>query len=194
MRALSEAFQGVAWQRRAAHLQRSLSRAARRRAGEALVRELAKAAFAQADALLARAVCPLACEAMREAGEDAAAELMEGAREGAQQHLSLPREHWRYVRANDVQEHANREIKRRYRSVQSFPSRASLVRLVGAVMLEEEDAWGHHRVLSPESAARAWEGPEPPAPDGSLARAIAEAEQRARETVGSMVDRHAAKG
>ena len=159
VRALSEAFQGVAWQRRAAHLQRSFSRAARRRAGE-----------------------------------DAAAELMEGAREGAQQHLSLPREHWRYVRANDVQEHANREIKRRYRSVQSFPSRASLVRLVGAVMLEEEDAWGHHRVLSPESAARAWEGPEPPAPDGSLARAIAEAERRARETVGSMVDRHAAKG
>ena len=181
VRALSEAFQGVAW-------------AARRRAGEALVRELAKAAFAQADALLARAVCPLACEAMREAGEDAAAELMEGAREDAQQHLSLPREHWRHVRANDAQERANREIKRRCRPVQSFPSRASLVRLVGAVMLEEEDAWGHHRVLSPESAARAWEGPEPPAPDGSLARAIAEAEQRARETVGSMVDRHAAKG
>ena len=194
VRALSEAFQGVAWQRRTAHLQRSLSRAARRRAGEALARELAKAAFAQADALFARAVCPLACEAMGEAGEDAAAELMEGAREGAQQHLSLPREHWRYVRANDAQERANREVKRRYRSVQSFPSRASLVRLVGAVMLEEEGAWGHHRVLSPESAARAWERPEPPAPDGSLARAIAEAEQRAREIVGSMVDRHAAKG
>lgn len=80
VRALSEAFQGVAWRRRAAHLQRSLSRAARRRAGEALARELAKAAFAQVDALLARAVCPLACEAMREAGEDAAAELMEGGR------------------------------------------------------------------------------------------------------------------
>ncbi len=159
VRALSEAFQGVAWQRRTAHLQRSLSRAARRKAGE-----------------------------------DAAAELMEGAREGAQQHLSLPREHWRYVRANDAQERANREVKRRYRSVQSLPSRASLVRLVGAVMLEEEGAWGHHRVLSPESAARAWERPEPPAPDGSLARAIAEAEQRAREVVGSMVDRHAAKG
>lgn len=195
VRALSEVFQGVVWQRCTVHLQRSVSRAARRKAGEALVRELTKAAFAQADALLARAACPLACDAMRKAGEEAAAELMEGAREDAQQYLSLPREHWRYVRTSNVQERANREIKRRYRSVQSFPSRASLVRLVGAVMLEEEDAWGgHHRVLSPESVARAWESPEPPAPDGSLARAIAEAEQRAREIVRSIVDRHAAKG
>ena len=187
-RALSEAFQGVAWQRCTVHLQRNVSAAVRRKANERLVRELAKATFAQGDALVARAVYPRACEAIRAAGEAAAADLMESAQGDAQQYLSLPREHWARVRTNNVQERANREIKRRYRSVQSFPSRASLLRLVGAVMLEEEDAWAQHRVFSPESAARAWARPEPPAADGALARAIAEAERTAESIVAALVD------
>lgn len=192
-RALSEVFQGVAWQRCTVHLQRNLSGAARRRGGERLVRELAKAVFSQGDALVARALYPRAVEAIRAAGEGAAADLLESAREDALQYLSLPREHWARVRTNNVQERANREIKRRYRSVQSFPSRSSLLRLVGAVMLEEEGSWGQHRVFSPESTAGAWERPEPPAADGELARAIADAERRAGSIVASLVDQYAAE-
>ena len=97
------------------------------------------------------------------------------------------------MRTNNVQERANREIKRRYRSVQAFPSRESLLRLVGAVMLEEEDGWAHNRVFSPGSAARAWEAPGAPAPDGALARAIAEAEATADGIVRSIVDRYGKK-
>ena len=69
VRALSEVFQGVAWQRCTVHLQRNVSAAVRRRASERLVRELAKAAFAQRDALVARALYPRACDAIRAAGE-----------------------------------------------------------------------------------------------------------------------------
>ena len=194
VRALSEVFQGVAWQRCTVHLQRDASRAVGKKANERLVRELAKAAFAQGDALVARALYPRACDAIREAGEAAAADLLESARDDAQQYLSLPREHWRYVRTNNVQERANREIKRRYRSVQSFPSRESLLRLVGAVMLGEEDAWAQHRVFSPESAARAWARPEPPAADGALARAIAGAERTAESIVRAIVDQYSERG
>lgn len=84
VRALSEVFQGVAWQRCTVHLQRNVARAARRRAGEALVRELSKAVFSEADPLVARALYPLACGAMRDAGEEGAAALMEGAAADAQ--------------------------------------------------------------------------------------------------------------
>ena len=80
-------------------------------------------------------------------------------------------------------------IKRRYRSVQAFPSRESLLRLVGAVMLEEGGGRWHHRVFSPESTALAWEAPSAPAPDGALARAVAEADRRAEALVASVVDR-----
>ena len=81
-----------------------------------------------------------------------------------------------------------------FRSVQSFPSRESLLRLVGAVMLEEEGDWWHHRVFSPESTALAWEAPSAPAPDGALARAIAGAERAAKAMVDAIVDRFGAKG
>lgn len=189
VRALGEVFQGVAWQRCTVHLQRNLSAKVRSAGNGRLVRELAKAVFAEGDPLVCRAAYGRACAAMRAAGEAAAADLLESARDDALQYLSLPRGHWARVRTNNVQERANREIKRRYRSVQSFPSRESLLRLVGAVMLEEEDGWWHRRVFSPESTAGAWEAPAAPAPDGALARAIAEADRRAEALVASIVDR-----
>lgn len=188
-RAISEVFQGAAWQRCTVHLQRNAWAKVRSRANEALVRELAKAVFACGDPLECRAMYPLACAAMRAAGEGACAELLEAAEGDALQYLSLPRAHWPKVRTDNVQERANREIKRRYRSVQSFPSRESLLRLVGAVMLEEDEAWGLHRMFSPGSAALAWEPPQAPVPDGALARAIAEAERAARAQVAAIVDR-----
>lgn len=189
VRALAEVFQGCAWQRCTVHLQRNLSAKVRSAKNERLVRELAKAVFAEGDPLVCRAAYGRACAAMRAAGEAGCADLLEAAQGDALQYLSLPREHWRRVRTNNVQERASREIKRRYRSVQSFPSRESLLRLVGAVMLEEEGDWWHHRVFSPESAALAWEAPSAPAPDGALARAIAEADRRAEALVASVVDR-----
>lgn len=194
VRALGEVFQGVAWQRCAVHLRRNPSAKVRSAVSERLVRELAKAVFAEGDALVCRAAYGRAREAMRAAGEDGCAGLMGAAEADALQYLSLPPERWRRVRTNNVQERANREIKRRCRSVQAFPSRESLLRLVGAVMLEEEDGWWHHRVFSPGSVAKAWEAPASPAPDGALARAIAEADRRAEALVGAVVDRWGAKG
>ena len=62
-----------------------------------------------------------------------------------------------------------------------------LLRLVGAVMLEEEDGWAHNRVFSPGSAARACEAPGAPAPDGALARAITEPPSCGYQTSGTRV-------
>ena len=190
VRAPSEAFQGVAWQRRAVHPRRNASAAGGRAADAGLVRELVKATFAQGDALVARAPYPRACDAIRAAGEGAAADPPESARDDAQQYLSLPREHWSRVRTNDAQGRANREMRRRCRPVRSFPSRASLPRLVGAVLLGEEDVWAGHRVFSPESTARARARAEPPAPDGALARAVTEADRTAETIVKAIVDQY----
>ena len=193
VRAVGEVFQGVPWQRCTVHLQRNVSDAVRRRCNEALVRELVKAAFAQGDPLVARALYDEAASAVRAAGEAAAADLLESAREDALQYLSAPRSHWVRLRTNNVQERTNREFKRRYRTVQCFPSEASLVRLLGAVALEEDDRWQQRRVFSPGSTAEAWAPREAPAPDAALAREIAEAGRRAREICASIVDRFGAK-
>ena len=51
-------------------------------------------------------------------------------------------------------ERANREIKRRTDVVQCFPSKDSLLRLVGAVLCEENVYWSQgNRMFSPDSIA-----------------------------------------
>lgn len=57
----------------------------------------------------------------------------------------LPRRH---LRANNVQERANRKIKCGSRMMQSFPSAASLARLAGAVMCEQDEIWQESRYCS----------------------------------------------
>ena len=56
-------------------------------------------------------------------------------------YLDFPASHWKRLRTNNVQERANREIKRRSRVVQVFPSVASLERLAGAVMCDMDEEW-----------------------------------------------------
>lgn len=58
------------------------------------------------------------------------------------------------LRTNNVQERANREIKRRYRVVQSFPSRESMLRLTCASLMETEGQWSQQRVFSEASGRR----------------------------------------
>ena len=63
-------------------------------------------------------------------------------------YLAFPPSHWKRLRTNNVQERANREIKRRSRVVQVFPSERSLERLVGAVMCEQDEQWSASRYFA----------------------------------------------
>ena len=77
--------------------------------------------------------------------KDLDAEVAEEAEPDALACLAFPPAHWRRLRTNNVQERANREIKRRSRVVQVFPSERSLERLVGAVMCEQDERWSASR-------------------------------------------------
>ena len=55
--------------------------------------------------------------------------------------------------------------------MQSFPSEASLIRLVGAVLCEADEDWSSRRYIAPESIAELWEpsraaSSPAPVPDG----------------------------
>lgn len=75
------------------------------------------------------------------AADPRGAELLEETEPHMLARLAFPREHGRWVRTNNVQVRMNCEIKRRTRVVQVFPSAESLVRLVGAVSCDQNDAW-----------------------------------------------------
>ena len=72
----------------------------------------------------------------------------------------------------------NREIKRRSRVVQVFPSPESMLRLVGAVCVEQDEDWSSRRYISPESMERLSEpaAPEPAESEESRRRGLMVAE------------------
>lgn len=69
----------------------------------------------------------------------AAGALLEDAEADALAYLDFPAEHRRRIRTNNVRMRMNREIKRRSRVVQVFPSPESMLRLVDAVCAEQDE-------------------------------------------------------
>ncbi len=57
--------------------------------------------------------------------------------------MAFPKEHWAQISSTNPLERVNKEIKRRVTGI--FPNTASVLRLVGPLMLEQNDEWSVSR-------------------------------------------------
>jgi putative transposase len=110
-----------------------------------------KTIFAQEDAEAAREQWASVADALRERCPKLV-ELMDRSREEVLVYMSFPREHWGQIASTNPLERLNGEIKRRADVVGIFPNDRAIIRLVGALMLEQNDEWAvSRRYMSLES-------------------------------------------
>jgi putative transposase len=70
-----------------------------------------------------------------------AAELLAEAEDDILANMAFPPELWTRIYSTNPLERLNKEVKRRTNVVGVFPDGSSVVRLVGAVLLETSDEW-----------------------------------------------------
>src|SRR4249920_819333 len=120
----------------------------------AAVAAMIRTIFAQDTKAEAFAQWDKVADALR-AKHDRLGALMDASREDVLTYMDYPKEHWAQIASTNPLERVNKEIKRRADVVGIFPNDEAVVRLVGALMLEQSDEWAvSRRYFSLQSLAR----------------------------------------
>jgi putative transposase len=152
--AVATVLHGASWQRCRVHFMRNLLATIPRSAAGA-VAAIVRTIFAQPDHASAMAQLHRVADGLRPRFS-AAAELLEEAAEDVLAHFHFPEEHRRKLHSTNPLERLHKEVKRRTAVVGIFPDRASLVRLAGMLLAEQDDEWSvsDRRYFTFESMAR----------------------------------------
>jgi putative transposase len=131
------------WQRCRVHFMRNaLAHAGRN--GRRVVSAFIATAFAQDDAEAAKQQWRRVADQLRSKLPKLAA-LMDEAEPDVLAYMSFPAPHRAKLHSTNPIERLNGEIKRRTDVVGIFPNEAAIVRLVGAILLEQNDEWAVQR-------------------------------------------------
>jgi transposase-like protein len=141
--AIASVLPGAAWQRCRTHYHRNLLTRVPKTA-QPWVSTLVRTIFEQPDPASVRAQHAQVVAAL-EAKLPAAAAHLDEARDDILAFTAFPREIWRQIWSNNPQERLNKEIRRRTDAVGIFPGRDAIIRLVGAVLAEQNDEWTEAR-------------------------------------------------
>ena len=152
--AIRAVLSGAAWQRCRVHFMRNLLATVPHAAREPIA-AIVRTIFAQPDHATALAQLHKVADGLRLRLPQAAA-LLEEAAEDILAHKHFPEEHRRQLHSTNPLERLNKEIKRRSNVVGIFPNVRATVRLIGAILLEQDDEWAvaDRRYFSIESMKR----------------------------------------
>ena len=152
VKAVREQLLGSAWQRCRVHLTRNAQELVARSA-RSMVASAIRLVFEQPDGACARRQLDAVIDALRPRLPEVAV-LLTDAEPDMLVHFEFPEPHRRQIRSTNPLERLNKEIKRRTAVVGIFPTRASVLRLVGMVLAEQDDEWQDgRRYFRPETMA-----------------------------------------
>jgi transposase-like protein len=137
--AIQTVLQGASWQRCRVHFLRNVLAQVPKAAGQ-MVASIIRTVFAQPDAEHVMAQLGEVTR-MLERSHPKVAAMLEDAREDITAFRHFPAAHWRQIWSTNPLERVNKEIKRRTDVVGVFPNPAALLRLAGAVLVEQHDEW-----------------------------------------------------
>ncbi|EIV99169.1 LOW QUALITY PROTEIN: transposase [Thermoanaerobacter siderophilus SR4] len=143
VQAICRHFQGATWQRCQTHFMRNILD----KTPKALQKELhakLRAIFEAPDPRTARMLLNQVLDEYRDKALKAM-EILEEGFEDAIAVLELPEPYRRRLRTTNMLERLNEEIRRRERVIRIFPSRESGIRLIGALLMEQDEKWASGR-------------------------------------------------
>ena len=142
------------WQRCRVHFMRNaLAHAGK--SGRRVVSAFIATAFAQETPEVAKAQWRSVADQLRSSVPKLSA-LMDSAEEDVLAYMTFPAQHRTKLHSNNPIERLNGEIKRRTDVVGIFPNEGAIIRLVGAILLEQNDEWAVQRAryMTLESVAQ----------------------------------------
>lgn len=135
--AINRHFQGAAWQRCRVHAMRNLLAVARHQ-HRAMISALIRTIFAQPDHDTASAQLRAVADQLEPVAPGVTERLL-AMEADLLAYTAFPPAHWSKIWSNNPIERLNRELKRRCDVVGIFPDKASVIRLVGALLVEIND-------------------------------------------------------
>jgi len=151
--AVHQVFAGATWQRCRVHFMRNIL-ATVPKAAHQMVAATVRTIFAQPDRSTAKAAVDRVCRLFQKRFPKLVACLLDG-EDDVLAYYGFPLEHRRQIWSTNSLERLNKEVSRRCDVVGIFPNRQALLRLVGAVLEEQNDEWAvGRRYFSSESMAK----------------------------------------
>jgi transposase-like protein len=152
VKAIREQLLGSSGQRCRVHFTRNAQDLVPRSA-RSMVASAIRLVFEQPDERAARSQVDAVLEGLRPRFS-AVADLLAEAEPDLLAHFGFPETHRAKIRSTNPLERLNKEIKRRSAVVGIFPNRASVIRLVGMILAEQDDEWQDgRRYFRPETMA-----------------------------------------
>ncbi|GMA52184.1 hypothetical protein GCM10025857_35410 [Alicyclobacillus contaminans] len=150
VRALQTQFQGCTWQRCQTHFMRNVLDACPKSMQEEICKRV-RAILNAPDMNTARLLRDQFVEEYAQRAPKVT-QVFEDGFDDATAVLALPERYRRRLRTTNSVERLNEEIRRRERVIRIFPNRESVIRLVGALLMEIDEAWmTGHRYLNMEA-------------------------------------------